>query len=643
MTKAFQLPLTTLKDLYRQIRYLYWSAKAKKWDPLPVTPRNEGARVLILLPESGIHSYIKSMVAVAQQIKLKGYQVYFARCYNLFERCMFMDSETLSIEATAKQKALLCTYCYRSFQRQVIDNGFESIDLRHFSDEADRQAIHDKINQHSTPFDFTYDGINFSGLLEYNFYLYLKKTGLTDLSPSEIKLWQHYLSGLYVGYHAVKRLIPKLNISHILMFDGYSLNSIIKCLADQQGVSIINLAYPFHKDIDVTKLRVLHQDVLTSNYEAVDRWHEFKHLSLSASQIKDAVDDLIIRMSKRGIYTYSQSKSKHSNFFEKFNLDQNRKIIVAYPSSPDEVDAIINARQKKGLPLVKPDDAFSDQFHWLDELIEFTEKSNQFQLIIRLHPRLAPNHREKWGCAAKEEFLKRYAKDYQHVRIIWPEDKTSSFDLADIADVVTVAWSSLGLFMARLGIPVVSGLKVSLPVPNDEFCLFCKTKESYFATIERLCHTALSLEHLKEAYRCYQLLYLGYTVDLSDVVQHDGQSSAMLSKNSESLEQTIIHQKNVLDINLQNLHRNSEQNKIAEEKALTQQLYRLIHFLMTNNDHEQISIFPIKNEERVHLEGDGLMINYPLVSYCHQGKITTKYSPLVARLALLLLGRSMCH
>ena len=355
---------TLLKDQYRWLRYQFWNHKAKNIPPLPTSNRKDKkSAVLLLLPEAGITLYTKTLVNMASQFELMGYPVYFVRCFNLLSRCMFMDSEGLPADATPEDKKRLCTYCFRTFERQVVDNGFNFIDLRNFVQDTDLTPIHDKIAQSpDAPFDYHADGINFSGILQYNLFLYLKKADLYLLTPDEILMWQQQLKSLYTSYKAINRLLDLYQISHIMMIDEYSLNSIVKKVATSRQIAFMNVAYPFHKDIDTNRVRLLKRESILENYHTESQWHFFKRLALPTALIQEAVDDLIIRMSQSGTYSYSPSKTETVNLLAQLGLSDQKKTIVAYPSSPDEMDSLINYGHQRGLPLRTPQDAFADQF-----------------------------------------------------------------------------------------------------------------------------------------------------------------------------------------------------------------------------------------------------------------------------------------
>src|SRR5205807_8907478 len=104
---------------------------------------------------------------------------------------------------------------------------------------------------------------------------------------------------------------------------------------------------------------------------------------------------------------------------------------------------------------------------------EYVESHDDLQLAVRIHPREGPNKREG-GTSQHLQKLRREFGAYQHarVRIIWPEDKTSSYDLGEAADLALVSWSSIGLELARLGVPVLTSTRGIGFLPEGDFLAF---------------------------------------------------------------------------------------------------------------------------------------------------------------------------
>ena len=137
---VLQSGFALLKKQYRKLRYYYWLYRTKNMGTPPQILNPEQTMVF-LLPETGIQLFIRYFLTLASQFKQLGYHVYFVRCFNIFERCTFMDSESLPINASIADKKMLCTYCYRSHHKHVTEQGFDSIDLRLYAQPEDYQEI----------------------------------------------------------------------------------------------------------------------------------------------------------------------------------------------------------------------------------------------------------------------------------------------------------------------------------------------------------------------------------------------------------------------------------------------------------------------------------------------------------------------
>lgn len=634
-----------IKPIYQTVNSKYWEHRGKSLGKLP---NSDVPTVLFLLPEAGIKRYSQNFAMLASQLKMRNHRILFGRCFNLFERCVFMDSVGLDISATPQEKKSLCSMCIKSFEQNIVSQNHEYVDLRYFTQADDLNNVKQAIAEHSNQtFSFVLDDIDFSGLLEYNLFLYLKKTNLNSLDDAEISLWQQTLVSLVAGYKALERLTAYYDISHINMMEEYSLSLVVRELAARKGIDCKNISSPFHKDVDATQSRIIYKASHLENIDAIEHWDTFKKLSLPESLYKDITDDLIIRMSHKGVYSYSPNKSTKSDIISELALSHTKKTIVAFPSSPDEVDSLFNIYKKRKIELPSHKDAFQDQISWLDETINFIESTADFQLVIRLHPRMAPNHRESRGCLGISDFKNRFSRPYKQVKIIWPDENTSSYDLLEIADCVTVSWSSLGIFAARLGIPVITGYRRSLPLPNESFFRHCSEKGEYFKTMLELCSKKATFEDICYAYRWYHLMYLIYCIKLDDIWHNGVFDNSKQSGNGVVLENVLIHNENLISYKLKELENQQTFFKEHEAPHLLIQIFRIIHFFMTNQDNTEISHINIyiETEDRKQnheiIDVPSVTIRDKRITYCHENTIYVKTSILIARLVDMIVSQRL--
>jgi hypothetical protein len=105
-----------------------------------------------------------------------------------------------------------------------------------------------------------------------------------------------------------------------------------------------------------------------------------------------------------------------------------------------------------------------------------------------------------------------------NVFVEWPDSKISSYNLAEVADVVLTAWSSMAIELSQFGVPVVSAFPRIGLVPTGSFVMTGHSPKSYLETIDRLLDGTSSFDAITGAIRWAHLLYWSHLVDLTDVV-----------------------------------------------------------------------------------------------------------------------------
>jgi len=192
-------------------------------------------------------------------------------------------------------------------------------------------------------------------------------------------------------------------------------------------------------------------------------------------------------------------------------IDERRKTICALMGSDDENVAF----ETVGAWSLDSNLLFPKQVDWIRALIDFVVNRQDLNLIVRVHPREFPNKRE--GVLSEHaQMLKSVLTGLpSNVRVNWPTDNISLYDLAGIVDVFANSWSSAGKEMAMLGIPVVlySHSLVSYP---SELNYVGNTQKEYFRQLEQALKDGWSPEWIRKSYRWCGMEY-GYSLlDISE-------------------------------------------------------------------------------------------------------------------------------
>jgi hypothetical protein len=140
------------------------------------------------------------------------------------------------------------------------------------------------------------------------------------------------------------------------------------------------------------------------------------------------------------------------------------RYVAYFSSSPDEYSAYDAQIKLSLLPNLKGSTKpFTSESEFLNILAALTEEY-QIPLVIRLHPRLGADHRGAGTSAYLDDYLQELNQlrdKHNHIRIIQPFEKISSYWLALWASSICAFRGTIACEMALLG------LSTNLGIIND--------------------------------------------------------------------------------------------------------------------------------------------------------------------------------
>lgn len=160
---------------------------------------------------------------------------------------------------------------------------------------------------------------------------------------------------------------------------------------------------------------------------------------------------------------YEFKIQKNNELIKKFNLNEYDKNYALFPNVPWD------------LSLLQANIVFKDIFDWIFTTINFFEKNNDKQLLIKIHPS------EKYVMQSKKTVLDNIKENYsnltENITIIPPDTNISPYSLFPFIDAGIVYNGTIGLEMAINEIPViVSG---DAHYGNKGFTYDVKSKTDY--------------------------------------------------------------------------------------------------------------------------------------------------------------------
>lgn len=574
--------------------------------------------ILFFTPEAGVELYIKIQAFIARTLKELGYNVIFVRCFENLPRCPVKDMVLLPYEVNPSKSHLLCLRCLDKSSNILDQYKLDYIDIRELLSEYTIPNLDEIVrNLREEMLEFSYEGINVGRLAFYDFSIVNKHPLDKKIIGEAFDIYEIYVRNAIISIEIFKAIISKYKISYLVSFDEYAMMTAVRLCAKSMGIKSKMVTIAYHLNGDARRIVITNQLTIVKELEQRrDQWKHWQRQQLSPKIIEEIMDDLIYRMSKKGSHIYSTNKSTDIlSVKSKITFHEGRKVLVAYTSSRDEYDALLNNLHAIGYDFEKNDDAFSNTFEWLDALINHVEKSKNLQLIIRIHPRVGKTNRDNLISGDYLLYREAFSKAYNYCQIIWPEDKISSYDLAEMCDVALISWSSIGLELARMGVPVLSGNPSFIPIaPEDcEFIRIARNRDEYFSILNKLLFqnpTIQQKDNIINAYRWYYMFQLGNSIDVSDVITDRSLSvlpKFRLAKNAKILEGLFTNDSCAMDFNLINLERlQLSEYDFDERRALIHQLNRLMSYLITGKDIINFS----QNDKFAHvLERDTPAIN----------------------------------
>lgn len=471
-------------------------------------------KIVFFAPHSAvwIHSFPEALIA--ESLKQAGHQIIYVGCGGtLKSHCVAMSAYSVPFEAPPSAKGRVCTICRRN--RDIIRRsfGFGGPDLEDLVTAEDWAAAEESIR--SLPaaqlLGLTLDGIEVGKIALYEM-LIQRKRGALDLTPEESQRFQASLKNVIVVLRAMGRMLDEMKPDRVVLYNAlYSVNRIVCLLAKNRGVP----QYYLHAGDNLSNrlgTLVLARDQAFSYYRHLcELWPRFKDRPCPPEAMRAGTNHLLEVAKGRSVWAYSAAAGGSMDLRKTFGVGAGRRVICATMSSDDERfgGEVVGVLPSLGHVL------FPKQVDWIRALIEYVEPRSDLFLIVRVHPREFPNKREQVLSDHAVMMQEAFARLPGNVRVNWPTEGVSLYDLAGITDVFVSAWSSAGKEMAWLGMPVVLYAEDLALYPAD-LNYVGTTKERYFLRIEQALRDGWSADRIRRGYRwCAVELYYSM-MDISE-------------------------------------------------------------------------------------------------------------------------------
>ncbi len=580
----------------------------------------EPGAILFFQPDAAITPHYAATLVIAKALQERGHSVLIARCFELFARCPVLDNFVESHVVSPKVREQHCVKCLQSSVDGLEQYGLEALDLRRFHTPALRSKVVAAMGTLGENYaTFEYEGYLFGQLAIMNLALATKIMSVKALPPEVKQRWRDYIETGLTSFLLTRAILEEVPIHSVVHYNDYAIYLGVRLASAEKHVPDYTITHPGHRGIDRTQVMIAPQVWAYSYYSRLPPWPQWRKIPLDPPRVRQIGEDLKLRFLSTGSHVYSPAKTMHAEVRARFGVPESATLLVAYTSSLDEVYSARATLEALQLNVETGDIAFPDQMTWLDMLSTWIQDHPDVHLIVRVHPREGVNKRDKVVSEHLALLKKRFAALPPRVHFVWPENKISSYDLAETADVILTSWSSVGLELARLGVPAMSSMGGWSIYPPDDFLHYEANPKAYFQRLESLLDREADLDRIARAFRCYFVFHLGSTVNLDDVIpsyDYVDIPPYKTPREANLLEAMLVGGEDVFRKRFNELSHLPPRAETREREALVETLESLVQFIATGAEGRDIR-FSV----------DGRWIEYTA-----GGETVRRFSPLCARL-----------
>ncbi len=472
-------------------------------------------KVVFFSPHAGVWQHAFPEALVADALRTAGAQLVYVTCNGAFSTgCVTMVSRGVTAEATKAQRDAVCRDCRAARDRLRGGFRFEGYNLEAMVSASDEERIASLLGRANPAAlqDFVVDGVEIGRAALYEFLIERKKLQLA-LTEEEWTLFRPRLESTVRSLVAARNVLDREQPDRVVVYNSlYSVNAAWRLAANHRRIPFYFIHGGLSLSKRLQKVIVGRDTTLDWWYRTIDAWQAYRDVPCTPAQLAQVTDHVTQVIRGTSVFAYSAPKAREAiDVRARFGVRPDQKLLVATMSSYDEYVA---AHAVGGVP--DPETLlFPTQIEWVQALSAWMLTRPDLFLLLRVHPREFPNKRDSRKSEHASALEESFATLPDNVRVNWPTDRLSIYDVAEQADVILNAWSSAGKELALLGLPVVTYCPTVIQYPTD-LNYVGTSRESYFAAIDIALREGWSFERARQAYRWCVLELVRGLADIRD-------------------------------------------------------------------------------------------------------------------------------
>jgi hypothetical protein len=435
-----------------------------------------GPKVLLASAAQGwdeIKLVVESTLAMA--LRLRGADVAVLVCNRTLPACEVTpwgngDPEPGPVAPRRRgfEKSESCRSCTHQLERLFSDLPVRRVRLSDFAAPHRIKAAERDVEKLS-PEDFRayrYKGVNVG---EYAFSSMLRATLRGTLEDDELTrtMYRRYLFSIAYYIDVLERFFAAEGPERVVVGDGvYAMMGTLCQFAESRSVPAVTWGIPLRKQtLWLERGDSVHRKLLAEPREI---WDGFEFTPEQERLIDEYLSEK--RLGGKDYLAYhGDSVEDHASIRRELGLEDGRPIVSLFTNVLWDAQIFYNGT------------AFDGMLDWLEETIRWFERRPDRVLAIRIHPAESRGFTPTRQPIA-DEIARRFPAVPSNVKVIVPDNRISSYALAEMSRAALIYGARMGWEVAALGTPlVVAGEAFSR---GKGFSTDASTRDEYFRILE---------------------------------------------------------------------------------------------------------------------------------------------------------------
>lgn len=524
--------------------------------------------VAIFAPYSAIWPHAFPEALVAATVKQAGSDLIYVACDGMMvESCAAMSAHRMNDRTPLEARQSLCAMCRKRRDALADGLGVKSVTMESLLPEgckAEMSALADRVKPEEI-MDMEMDGFKVGRIALHETIIHYKLTALEEMTPDSLADFRVKLLHVLLCLRVTQAMLKTLSPARIINYNTHvSTNYIMMLAAEQAGVPTYGLHAGGNMAKRLSSLYLFRQDMVVLYKDWMERFdREWSHLPTTTAGISDAGQHFHALTSGKTLWVYSAPKKKaYFDVRSHYGIAAEQKVLLATLSSYDE----LYSSQTMGV-MDTPPLMFPTQVEWMQALIAHVAQRPELFLIIRVHPRELPNLRDKLHSTHAKKLAQALVDLPPNVRINWPEEGISLYDLLPQVDVGLNGWSSTGKELALMGIPVVlfTGDILFYPASLNKLA---QDREDYFRCIDQALQEGWSFDRIRQVFRWLAVEYTLGTIEIGDRFTYKEGARSFWRRAIGKLRRTFAYRFEASRLHRPLINRNTFAQVILEGKSL---------------------------------------------------------------------------